>query len=169
MEDLTYLATALDKCDSDVSLEQSLSVGTVITSLTTLAITATDDSGNFASCTFKILPKDVTPPTFTNDCPEDIVLTGPQPVYWTPPAVTDNCGIYNIASTHKPGAFFGIGTTVVTYTYQDIGLNTTSCSFTVTINPGVNGDYPGSLDLEVETDAAIIEELFLSPNPAVEE
>jgi hypothetical protein len=52
---------------------------------------------------------------------------------WTAPAFTDNCGINAVISSHQPGDFFPIGTTLVTYTATDYQGNSSSCSFNVTV------------------------------------
>lgn len=52
---------------------------------------------------------------------------------WTPPTASDNVGVTFTSSTHTPGASFGVGTTVVTYTARDAANNQSTTSFTVTV------------------------------------
>lgn len=101
---------------------------------------ATDpNSGLSSSCVQTINLVDNTPPVITN-MPANIVVSGngsgcSVPVTWTVPTATDNCGM-NTAPTcaYTVGAFFNEGTTTVTYTATDNCGNTSSASFTITVN-----------------------------------
>src|SRR5690606_1432277 len=101
---------------------------------TSVTYTATDQYGNQATCSFDVIVKDVTPPTF-NECPDDIRVVIQQggcetSVTWTPPEAADNCTAL-ITSDHQSGDTFPFGETIVTYTATDLAGNTTTCSFTV--------------------------------------
>jgi len=54
------------------------------------------------------------------------------------PATSDNCGVQsvtnNFTGTNNASGTYPIGTTSVTYTVTDAQGNTTTCSFTVTVN-----------------------------------
>ena len=53
---------------------------------------------------------------------------------WTEPTVTDDSGMTpTVTQTHQPGDSFNVGTTAVTYTFNDIAGNQAQCSFTVTV------------------------------------
>jgi gliding motility-associated-like protein len=54
-------------------------------------------------------------------------------VNWIAPAVSDNCGVSGIQSTHTPGSTFPLGTTKIIYTATDESGNTAACEFTVTV------------------------------------
>ncbi len=52
---------------------------------------------------------------------------------WSEPSVTDDCGTPSASASHNPGDSFPIGTTTVTYTYDD-GFNApVTCSFDVVV------------------------------------
>lgn len=74
-------------------------------------------------------------PMLETPCPDNIELCGPQMVFWQPPTATDNCVDPFVNSTHDPGDFFDVGTTTVTYTFEDGVGQQVSCSFDITINP----------------------------------
>ncbi|MEM8526180.1 MAG: HYR domain-containing protein [Bacteroidota bacterium] len=71
-------------------------------------------------------------------CPSDIQVS-PIPgldvgiAQWTPPTVMGGLGIVTVTKTHRPGAFFPLGNTVVTYTAKDLAGNQATCSFQVIV------------------------------------
>ncbi|XP_048241821.1 sushi, von Willebrand factor type A, EGF and pentraxin domain-containing protein 1-like isoform X2 [Haliotis rufescens] len=83
---------------------------------------------------------DVTPPSFTNGCPDDVddyaeKKGGSKVVTWDDPAVSDNSGPgVTITGSHQSGAAFELGETKVRLTATDAEGNTDQCSFRVTIN-----------------------------------
>ena len=102
----------------------------------TRTYTLTDSCGVTAQAIQVITVDDTIFPVITG-CPANISLsTSPTQcsavVSWTPPTATDNCGV-TLTSTHNPGDTFPVGTTVVVYTAADPAGNTTTCSFTVTV------------------------------------
>ncbi|XP_072016323.1 uncharacterized protein [Amphiura filiformis] len=102
-----------------------------------------DGSGNVATCTFDVIvtevgtPVDDQPPVIQN-C-EDVAATvglniGGVVVTWIEPTATDNSGIVNLVSrSRQPGQFFVVGTTSVTYRFQDGSGNVATCTFDVTV------------------------------------
>ena len=82
---------------------------------------------------------DNNPPTFPDGCTDNLEvfasrLGQPTIVNWSPPAVSDNSGkAVTLQSSIPPGSIFSLGVTTVTYTATDIGGNTRSCRFTVTV------------------------------------
>ena len=100
-------------------------------------MTATDDAGNEATCTFTVTVQDTGKPTIT--CPDAITVnaptTGPATtVSWDAPATSDNWGVDSVTSTVASGTSFSIGTlTSITYTVTDKADLTATCSFTVTV------------------------------------
>jgi len=114
--------TAVESLTSTHTPGDDFPVGT-----TTVTYTATDLSGNSATCSFDVTVNDDTPPVISN-CPADIVVSisgsgCDEVVTWTPPTTADNCIIDTFTSTHNPGDIFSIGTTTVTYTATDISGN----------------------------------------------
>jgi len=105
---------------------------------TYVTYTAEDAFGNTATCTFYVHIIDVTAPQVV--CPQDITINNTADACganatWSPPSPIDNCiGVSIAGSTHNPGDFFPVGTTIVTYDIVDAAGNTTSCSFDVTVN-----------------------------------
>jgi ELWxxDGT repeat protein len=91
---------------------------------------------------------DVTNPIIAN-CPANISLTttGSTAIAtWIPPTATDACSATTLIGTQTSGAFFGIGSTTVTYTAFDAASNTAVCNFTVTIsNQPTGGGCAGNL------------------------
>ena len=98
---------------------------------------ATDACGNFTSCTQIITVNDQTAPVIT--CPANITVSTPlgsctATVNFNVTA-TDNCGgAVTITSVPASGTVFAIGTTLVTSTATDACGNTSTCTFTVTVN-----------------------------------
>lgn len=81
---------------------------------------------------------DAIPPAIAN-CPINIVAALPASgcsmvVNWTAPIASDNCSVESFTSTHAPGSTFPLGVTPVAYTATDAYGNTSTCSFTVTVN-----------------------------------
>jgi len=104
---------------------------------TDVTYTVEDAYGNTANCTFYVHIIDVTDPQIV--CPEDITISNDAGACganasWTPPSPIDNClGVSAPVGTHNPGDFFPVGTTIVTYDVVDAAGNSTSCSFSVTV------------------------------------
>ena len=100
---------------------------------TTITWIALDYSFNaVATCLQTITVNDNQPPVIS-DCPSNIISCNPV-VTWTAPKASDNCGVTNFSSNYSPGYRFPAGTTTVTYTASDAAGNSTTRSFTVTVN-----------------------------------
>jgi ELWxxDGT repeat protein len=102
---------------------------------TTVDVTARDDAGNEARCSFRVQLVDLLGPTIT--CPEpvqEVASREGRAVVRFPEAVAaDNLGPPEVSYSHEPGGTFELGETVVTATARDLGGVTASCSFTVTV------------------------------------
>lgn len=140
--DYTGLATVSDDCDASPTVTQSPASGTVVSGDTEVTLTATDASGNIATCTFDVLPTDNSAPILT--CPADQIV-GSDPScqfyivdYTASATVTDNCD-NDVTVTQSPavGTSITVATTVTLTATDDEG-NTTSCSFLVTPSPDFN-------------------------------
>jgi hypothetical protein len=139
-------ATATDNCDSNPTVEgtrsdnQSLS-DPYPTGTTTIHWTATDGSGNTASCDQTITVNDTEAPAIT--CPANITAnTDPGVCSATvnPGTATasDNCDttptIVGTRSDNQPlNASYPKGTTTIHWTATDDAGNTSSCDQTVTV------------------------------------
>ena len=104
---------------------------------TPVTYTLTDAAGNTTECSFIITVRDIEPPV-VQICPEDIVINS-EPgacgaiVDWSVPIVADNCQAAPVGSTHVPGSFFPIGTTLVLYGILDEAGNGNVCFFNITV------------------------------------
>lgn len=130
---------AFDNCDNNLSIVAAPASGSLFPSgTTTVTFTATDDSGNSATCEFNITvtdaetpgivcPPNITVPAAANACGAD--------VSWTIPTTTDNCDTLLVPTSNiPPGSFFPAGTTIVSYQVADDSGNSANCSFLVNVN-----------------------------------
>ena len=159
--DLVSNLTGSDNCGT-VTFTQSPVAGTVLSSSHNqthdVVITASDGNGNTTECTVVLTGKDEIKPIIT--CPSNITVnaaTGQcsQVVNFTITS-TDNCSgsVSVIVSSHSSGHNFPVGTTTVTSTATDAAGNSSTCSFTVTVEdkeaPTVTA--PATVDLECSGD-----------------
>ena len=134
------LATASDGCTGTVTVTQSPAIGTIVTGIGSVSITltATDASGNTATCTFVANKVDVTPPT-VNCPPTSPILTVNAgcsvvlPDYASVATGADNCSpSVTITQSPAPGTTVtGLSATTVTLTATDATGNIGTCTFTV--------------------------------------
>ena len=113
--------------------------GTFPIGTTTETYTATDATGNTSSCSFTVTVNDTEAPEIT--CPVDMTVGNDlgncdAVVNYTAPAGTDNCGNPTTVQTGGlgDGDTFPFGNNTETYTTTDAAGNTSSCSFTITVN-----------------------------------
>jgi ELWxxDGT repeat protein len=107
---------------------------------TPVTVTATDASGNVATCMFQVTVTRVTPPLYLT-CP--VVAAVPAtsaagaPVDFPDPAPhTDVTGIHvDTTVTPGSGSTFPVGDTTVKASARDDRGNTATCEFTVTVTP----------------------------------
>lgn len=144
LPDYTSLATVSDDVSPvhGISVVQSPAAGAVLSGLDNVIVTltATDASGKSSSCSFVVEVKDIMPP-LVSEVADITVTTGAdhatceQVVTWTEPVATDNCAgtLAYATRTHVPGSTFPVGTTTVTYIFEDASGNVTSRSFNVTV------------------------------------
>lgn len=153
--------TTADNCS--VTLVSNFSPGHLFPEGTTKVIyTATDASGNSATCSFDVLVRDETVP-IVSTCMQDIeVLAGSscgQAVQWIPPVFTDNCGTLTIVSSHSPNDTFVVGVTKVTYTATDASANSATCEFNVRVidqtNPTIVG-CPSNITISATANCSAI-------------
>ncbi len=111
----------------------------------TWTATNPNNSSLVSRCEQVITLVDEQAPIIMN-CPRDITISSNSScvarVNWAPPMAIDGCGLKSLVSTHRPGDFFEIGTTTVTYTATDNCDNVSSCSFTVTVLKACCDDAP---------------------------
>ncbi len=105
---------------------------------TTVVWTATDGSGNTATCTIVITVVDNEPPVIA--CPMDVTAdTDPgvcgAEVFFADAIAIDNCGVLSVIQTAglPSGSTFPVGVSTVEFTATDVNGNTSVCSFTITV------------------------------------
>jgi uncharacterized repeat protein (TIGR01451 family) len=134
---VNYIVTAMDNCPGVTVVSSPPSGSTFPKGTTTVTATATDASGNTASCSFTVTVVDTQAPVIT--CPANITATPATPsdpcvtVNYPPPTATDNCPGVTVACVPPSGTCFPTGTTTVTCTATDASGNTASCSFSVIV------------------------------------
>ncbi len=156
---------AADNCDSQPKITGSVTSGVVFPIGTVVAVfQAVDDSGNSATCSFRITVADTTAPQLVN-CPTDFTVTTPAgacetKVFWDAPYVVDACDPYPILpqSNIASGSVLPTGQTVITYAAQDSTGNVMSCSFVVTVQediPPVLVNCPANIVLYTNNCSAV--------------
>jgi subtilase family serine protease len=139
--------SAADNCDvesfgSDWDPGDAFPVGTTI-----VTYTATDIHGNKQTASFEVVVTDSDLPVI-NGMPEDIVVNNDAGlcsaiVTWDAPFAADNCEVDSFTSNWEPGDAFPVGTTIVTYTAEDVHGNVHTASFEVVVTdselPVING------------------------------
>ena len=119
-----------------------------------MTYTSTDIHGNELSASFLVTVTDDQPPTIIG-MPASMTLGTEaglcsSSASWVAPESGDNCGVATLTSTHQPGEVFLEGLTEVTYTLTDIHGNSTSESFTITVE-----DLESPLILDTPADIAL--------------
>ncbi|MEA1874044.1 MAG: HYR domain-containing protein, partial [Bacteroidota bacterium] len=167
LPDYTSMVTVSDNCTAEgsISLSQSPIAGTTLSgghnSTQLVTITATDEMGNNANCSFTVTIIDNESPVLSN-CPSNVSQDTDEGeagaiVTWVEPSATDNCtvsGSFTWTKSHNPGDFFGVGTTTITYTATDAAGNVSStCSFDITINDNEFPEITCPANISVNNDA----------------
>lgn len=138
---VTYTITATDNCPGvTTSLQSGLASGAAFPKgVTTNVWRATDAAGNTASCSFTVTVNDTQAPSIT--CPANIVRSNDlnqcgATVTYTLPTFSDNCpgAVLTQIGGLASGAFYPIGVTTNTFRVTDAVGNSSTCSFTVTVN-----------------------------------
>lgn len=149
--------------DGDVIVTQTAGLGSGVNyspGVTTNTFTATDLSGNVATCSFTVTVNDVEDPEII--CPADVVVDNDLGICGAVvnhPNVlgTDQCNSYTISRIQGivDGGVFPVGVTLNEYQIEDNSGNTDQCTFTVTVND-TEAPVPTCLDtIIVETDASL--------------
>lgn len=129
---------AEDNCSNSIEITTDVNSGDSFPlGETTVNITATDESENFATSFFIVTVEDDKGPV-TIGCPNDITVATENNceslASWTVPEFLDNCDTeLDITSTHNPRDVFPLGTTTVTYTATDNAGNQSTCSFDIIV------------------------------------
>jgi len=135
---VTYATpTASDNCPGATVLCSPASGGNFPVGVTTVTCTATDASSNTSSCSFTVTVNDTQLPSV--NCPMSIIANTDSGqctavVTYTTPTASDNCPGATVVCSPASGSSFPKGVTTVTCTATDASNNTSSCSFSVTVN-----------------------------------
>jgi hypothetical protein len=136
--------------------------------ITTVEYVATDKAGNPTDCSFEILVIDNEDPVI--ECPENVEIGTSNEdnegdclgdYTWTHPSPSDNCdddltvtvqigddSPMSATPGEEEAYAFDLGTTTVTYTVTDDAGNSTTCSFTVTVE---DDEMPSILNMPMDT------------------
>jgi hypothetical protein len=125
-----------------ISLSQSPAAGTPVgLGPHTITVTASNTSGDQASCTTSFMVTDKTPPTITQCVANqsafgDATCHALVPNFTTGVVASDCSGPVTVTQTPPPGTTVGLGVTTVTFHVRDAAGNESTCtaSFTVTDN-----------------------------------
>ena len=142
---VSWVAPTASDEGSVVSFTSTHSPGSIFPlGTTTVTYTATDNDGNTTTCSFDVVVEDTEAPQI--DCPSNISTTVAAGVESTVidyavPVGTDNCSgaITDQVGGLGSGSAFPLGTTTETYEVSDVAGNSTSCSFTITVEAEVQG------------------------------
>ena len=134
--------------------------GTFSTGPNMVTYTASDANGNDSIATFIVTVSDTTKPVIAQL--PDLTLstasgTCAQSGSWSDPAVTENCTLDTLYSTHASGSSFsatGTGQTTVTYTALDEAGNSSTMSFKVIVNDGEDPVLTAASDTTIECDGS---------------
>ncbi len=132
-----YTVTATSPCPNAVVTINCTppSPGPFPIGTTTVYCSATDNYGNYATCSFKVtIARDVMPPVI--HCPGNITryICGSQVRVYYKPWATDNCSsVVNVQCFPPSGSSFNVGTSSVLCTATDACGNVSQCAFTVKV------------------------------------
>eukprot|EP00899_Mesostigma_viride_P004246 jgi/Mesvir1/13822/Mv15974-RA.1 len=139
--------TLVSVADGRYEVPSSFALGDTI-----LTSTATDASGNSASCTTTVTVLDAAAPLLT--CPGHVsaMTSGSCSAAVTYPSATvsDNCGGGGASGivltySHPSGSTFPLGLTMVSVAAKDLANNAASCVFTVNVTMGSSDRDPMAL------------------------
>jgi hypothetical protein len=130
------MASASDVCDTSVAITNDAPAA-FPKGTTTVTWKATDDSGNFTTCTQTVTVVDDDAPTIACPLNQTVPATSGQcsaTVSYAAPSVSDNCpNVSAPVCTPPSNSVFAKGTTTVNCTVKDAANNQSSCGFTVTV------------------------------------
>ncbi|HIC24072.1 MAG TPA: HYR domain-containing protein, partial [Planctomycetes bacterium] len=129
--------------DPDSGVENTSSIATpshIYQQIGTYVVTLTvsgpggDDTAVCSAC---IIVTDEGAPEIL-DMPADMTLSNDAGLCqavatWSEPTAIDDYGLADLTSDYSPGDSFAVGATIVTYTATDLAGNTSSSSFTITV------------------------------------
>ena len=129
--------TPTDNCGI-LSFESSHQSGDIFElGTTTVTVSTTDIHFNVTTETFDVVVTDAELPEFTS-LPADIQLIAEAGICsavaeWEDATGTDNCGVLSITSNRQSGEHFDVGTTLVTFTLEDVNGNSVEHQMSITV------------------------------------
>jgi gliding motility-associated-like protein len=136
--------------------------------------TVTDVNGNTSTCVVVVEVTDNEAPVIT--CPADVTQSNDPGecgaiVIYDLPTSDDNCIVLETIQLAgiTSGGFFPVGTTVNTYQVVDAAGNTTTCSFSVTIEDNEQPEIICPADIVVSNDPGICGAIVTFSDPTVVE
>jgi gliding motility-associated-like protein len=140
--------------------------------ITNVTWTVTDVNGNSNTCVVVVEITDNEAPGMS--CPEDITQSNDTGecgavVIYDLPSSTDNCIVLETVQLAgiASGGFFPVGTTVNTYQVTDAAGNTTTCSFSVTIEDNEQPEIICPADIAVSNDPGMCGAIVTFSDPTV--
>ncbi len=151
---VTFQATADDNCPG-VTVTYSHQPGSFFpVGTTAVTATATDASGNQASCQFNVIVADNEASAQCMNTTVQLDASGNASI--TPSDVdnnsTDNCGIASMSVSPNTFTCENLGANTVTLTIVDIYGNTDQCSATVTVEDNINPTITCPANIVVDND-----------------
>ncbi|MBL8189385.1 MAG: HYR domain-containing protein [Acidobacteria bacterium] len=130
--------TANDNCGTPTVTCVPASGSSFSLGVTTVTCTARDAANNSSSCSFTVTVNDTTAPAI-GACPTNQTVSAgancTAAVTFSTPTANDNCTTTpTVTCSPASGSSFALGVTTVTCTARDAANNSSSCSFTVTVN-----------------------------------
>ncbi|PLW91774.1 MAG: hypothetical protein C0592_14120, partial [Marinilabiliales bacterium] len=132
----TGMAVASDNCDPSPVVSQIPAPGTIVSTTTTITLTATDASTNSSNCTFDIILSDTTSPVAV--CQNiTVYLDGSGNATITAANIdggcADNCGVPSLSASQTTFTCADLGPNTVTLTATDGSTNSSDCDAIVTV------------------------------------
>ena len=129
--------SATDDCGNVVITTTHSSGSFFDKGLTTVTYTASDGGGEVDQLSFTVTVNDIEAPTML-DMPANVTVPSvpgacSKTVFWITPTAFDHCDEVGFAASHVPGTSFPLGETTVSYTSTDSSGNSSTSSFTVTV------------------------------------
>jgi ELWxxDGT repeat protein len=125
---------------------------------TKVTVSASDWRGNGGSCSFTVSVRDTQPPRI--QCPADVTIQAATSqgthIYLREPAQgTDNLAPPVVSYTPDMTQLYPVGTREVTAIATDVGGNTASCTFNVTVEPPATPDAPASCGCQPDSPGGV--------------
>src|SRR5207237_743828 len=155
---VAFTPTATDNCPGVGAVTSTPASGSTFpVGATLVTSTFTDAHGNTTTKTFTVTVNDTETPALT--VPANITVSNDAGVCGAlvsfTPTATDNCPGVTVESTPASGFTFPVGTTTVSVTATDAHGNTTTKTFTVTVNDTEKPALSAHPDITVSNDTGI--------------